>query len=473
MQFRFYSAASSSPLQPKIDKTNLTIHGVTAMQAGVEALGHGCMTDDKTLEMMLALAQANPKGFFRQRFGHPGISENATGKQVARAYGFRIVNGNLLHDSRLLESARKSPAFTQDPINYILDIAEKSPSEFGESVVIDADLIWKLADGREIPRWPKRDEDGRIVEDSDIVRDAKTYRPITATTPLPLLRPSKFYYVDFVGEGALTHAGLFPDGMQKLFSSGVSAYAEDLFALVDSWRSAFDISLDELPKKADQLLTAYLYQRSKNEDSTMKKGKTFAAATAEKFDEIEPGSAEGAPDQLAMLEEMAAKLNAPAQPAQAALDTIQFDPGIIEGLQTEIADLRADNAELRAQLANQNDRVNRALALLRSNLEATEALKDKVAEMKDKVAEMDGEPNVSFRVGKRATLPSPTGAKTHPTPNGAMGMLFSSRVSEGQQPGDLVLPEEPTLDPAQAAIMRKEAMRVRVEANMRNSGGQS
>lgn len=464
MQFRFYAAPSNSPLQQtKIDKKTLTLSGITAMQSGVEALGHGCMTDDRTLEMMLALAQADGKPR-RQRFGHPGISENATGKQVAQAYNFRVVGGNLIHDSKLLESARKSPSFSQDPIDFILDIAEKSPSEFGESVVIDADLVWRLADGREIPRWPKRDDEGAISEDPDIVRDAKTYRPITATSALPLLRPTKFYYVDFVGEGALTHQGLFQDGMQKLFSSGVNAYAEDLFVLVDSWRASFDIPLEELPKKADQLLTAYMHYRSKNKDVDMKKGRTFAAATAEKFDEQPVDQADGSQgDPLAELEEMAAQLNGSVAGTEEA---IQFDPGVVEGLQAQIADLQSDNAELRAQLANQNSRMDRMLSLMQSNLQATQTLQDRVSGI-------EGDPRVSLRVPKRAQQTASQPGFTHPTPaNGAMGMFFNSRVgTDGQQTLELAAPQETQLEPAQAAVMRKEALRKRVEANMRNSGG--
>lgn len=207
----------------------------------------------------------------------------------------------------------------------------------------------------------------------------------------------------------------------------------------------------------------------------MKNKKSFAAASAEKFEEpIEP-TADEQGDQLAAMEEMAAELN--AQPAQGTVElSLQFDPGVFEALQTEIANLQADNAELRAQLANQNDRVDRALKLLQTNLEATKALKQKVLEIQ-------GDPRATFTVPKRATQPNaPLGGLTlsganlpHPTPNGAMGMLFSARAGDGQQPADLVLPEEQELDPAQAAVMRKEAMRLRVEANMRNSqkGGRS
>ena len=39
------------PIQ--IDRVNLMLRNVVAMQAGVEAIGHGCMSDQKTLELMV------------------------------------------------------------------------------------------------------------------------------------------------------------------------------------------------------------------------------------------------------------------------------------------------------------------------------------------------------------------------------------------------------------------------------------
>lgn len=461
MQFRFYASPSSTAptIQPKIDKKNLTIRGVTAMQSGVEALGHGCMTDDRTLEIMLELAQANPKGFFRQRFGHPGISENAAGKQVAQAHNFSIQRGNLVHDSKLLESSRKSPAFAQDPIDFLLTVAEKDPSMFGESVVIDADLVWTLADGREVPRWPRRDDNGKTVGEDGVIREAGSNRPITALTPLPVLRPTEFYYVDFVSEGALTHEGLFPEGMQRLFASGVNAYAEELFGLVDNWIEAYGIPLSELPKKCDQLLTAYMYQRNKDTEF-MKRNKTFAAATAEKYEDdpvLESGEVSGQPDPLADLEAMAAQIG------QVEFTELQSEPGVIEGLQAQIDEINASIGVFSAKF-------DRILALLQSNLEAT-------AILQRNVTSLSGEPVVTQRVPKTATRPveQPQFAHPAPTQNGVNSMLFGrqpasvgSRMQQGFQPAAI---EDESLEPAQAAVLRKEQLRKQIAAKMEASGG--
>ena len=99
-QIRLYAVNPNSQTQitsMRVDRANATIYGVTAMMANVEATGHGIATDNKTIQMMLALSQDGRSR--RQRFGHPGISENYTGKQVSNAVNFRIENGNLVHDA--------------------------------------------------------------------------------------------------------------------------------------------------------------------------------------------------------------------------------------------------------------------------------------------------------------------------------------------------------------------------------------
>ena len=412
MQFRFYASSPSTTattVKPKIDRGNLTISGITAMQAGVEALGHGVMTDGTTLDLMLQLAQANPKPF-RQRFGHPGISENAAGKQVAQASNFRIQNGNLLHDSRLLESARISPAFAQDPIEFILTVAETDPDMFSESVVIDADVVWRLSDGREVPQYPPRDEDGDVIEDADIVRDDRTKRPITATTPLPLLRPTEFYYVDFVSEGALTHDGLFPEDMpetmQRLFASGVSAYAEELFNLVDNWLESYRIPLSDLPKKCDQLLSSYISIRSKDK-KFMNRNQNFSAVD-EQNDESEVVVAAAQPelDPLAAMETLAASLGT------VEFTELRSEPGVIEHL-------AADIAELSAKYTKMSEKFDRMLQLLQANLEATSA-------MQRNLTRVSGEPVVTARVPKQAktTLENVQPQYVHPAPS---ALQFSSK----------------------------------------------
>ena len=242
----------------QVDRQSLTLRGLVAMQADVEALGHGVMTDRRTLELMVALANVPGRRPIRGRFGHPGISENATGKQVMTSHNYRIVTDGrgtfLVHDAQLLEAARVSPVFGQDPIEYILAMAETSPAEFAESVVIQQYLVW-VRPGGELPVYEKyEDEDGDMAW-------RKNPRPADALTLLPVIRPVEFYYTDFVNEGALTHNGMFGMDTTAVFSGHSSAYAAELFDLVDRWREAYKIGIDDLPTKVESMMNRYMAVR--------------------------------------------------------------------------------------------------------------------------------------------------------------------------------------------------------------------
>ena len=425
--FRFYAQSPTNAAAgnaPRFDRQNLTIRGVVAMQSGVEALGHGCMTDNKTIQMMLKLSQdGKPR---RQRFGHPGISENATGKQVAQAVNFSIVNGNLVHDSVFLESARKSPAFSQDPVEYIFNLAEKSPSEFGESVVIEADLAWTLPDGRDVPQYQRarNEEDQRrnatFIDIDGVERHSHNYKPVQALTDLPVLRPSTFHYVDYVNEGALTHEGMF----SKMFMSGPSAWAEELFHFVDEWRTAYNIQLTDVPRKADQLLTAYMQVRSSKDTAMKREFTTNVAATAEKFEfaeqeetslnsEQQP-SAEATTsdnDPLSAAESLAAQLVSPTVEASA-------DSGILAEMTARIDQLEGAIERIAAKF-------DRLAALQTQQLEA-------LLTLQRNQTRLSGDPVVTQKVPKTpASALEPLPAFAHPTP---AGMQFSKPVGMGNRP---------------------------------------
>lgn len=280
-QLRFYANDTPSVLatlsHPRVDRQGAIIYGVTAMMANVEAIGHGIMTDEKTIDMMVALASDGvPR---RQRFGHPGVSEAMTGKQVARAVNFRKQNGHLVHDSYMLQEARISPAFAKDPVEYILALAENNPTEFGESVVITCDCVWIMPDGEEVSIFGGGD-DG---EDSDFYDDEMP-KPADAVNRLPMIRPLAFHYVDWVNEGAATHNGIFGK-KEKFFRSGVNSWAEDLFSFVDEFRLTYNIPLSQVPLKTNQLLSAYMVQRSKG-DLTMKNKKLTGQPAASELVEV-------------------------------------------------------------------------------------------------------------------------------------------------------------------------------------------
>ncbi|MBK8035306.1 MAG: hypothetical protein IPK17_38540 [Chloroflexi bacterium] len=248
----------------RVDRENLVIRDVIAMQAGVEAIGHECQADLKTLEAMAALGNAQTRGL-RMRFGHPGASENAAGKKIALAKNFYVSGGGLRHDMHLLESARISPVFSRDPLEYILDVAEKHPAELAESAVINAELVWTMPNGREVTYHNPRHYTDHKDDEPEVEIDPVTGRPFEALTPLPVIRPLAFYYVDVVNEGALTHDGLFESRVfAAMFAGTANAYADEVFDLLDRWREEFDIPVDRVPDKVHQVMERYLHARGYN-----------------------------------------------------------------------------------------------------------------------------------------------------------------------------------------------------------------
>lgn len=247
MTLRLRTAPAAAPAPLRIDRDNRMIYGVTAMLANAEALGHGIMTDMKTLQMMVALADAKQYqrgqlGKIYGHWGHIGMSENATGKKIFEASNFRIEGDRLIHDLKILDSARLSPVFSRDPAQYIFEIAENNPVEMGESVVILTDFVWTTPDGLEHPAtddWGDPDMDTR---------------PDDALTELPLMRPVEFYHVDMVNEGALTYDGMFS---RALDTSGAGV-ARDLFALADSLRNRYGIPAQDVPTYIHAFANNYL-----------------------------------------------------------------------------------------------------------------------------------------------------------------------------------------------------------------------
>lgn len=266
----------------------MRIYGTVAALSGVEALGHDLWSDQKTIEVLAALGN-KAYGGIRMRFGHPGISDNAMGRKVGKAFNFRVDGNKLLHDVRFLPAAENSPVLDK-PLTYIFDMAENDPEEIAESVVILIDAMWTLDDGREINAddasgWP----DDIVIENG---------RPINATTPYPVIRPLTFYYTDFVSEGALTHDGLFSTNPQDFFV-GTSQHAAQIFEVMDDLRATYGLTMEDMRRKADALFNSYQTWRGK--EISMSKAKKFEEATPPDAPEATPA----VPDLSALVAESA------------------------------------------------------------------------------------------------------------------------------------------------------------------------
>lgn len=245
--------------QAKIDRQAMLIRDTVAMQIG-EARGHGMWADAKTLHMMAALGNSASFGI-KGRMGHPGMSDNAFAKEVMRAKNFRVVGDKLLHDVSFYEFAKKSPAYSQDPVNYIFDRAEQNPESFGESVVVWVEEYWVRADGSEVLGTAERPED--------------------AIYEFPSMRPKEFYYVDFVTDGALTPNGLFSaegDFWRELFQGTSSEHTEKAFLLLSDVQTQFHLSDEDLALKVPALLNQYAYWKGFQVDNQDEKAPVGAAA---------------------------------------------------------------------------------------------------------------------------------------------------------------------------------------------------
>jgi hypothetical protein len=252
---------------PRVDRERLMIFGVVAMQANVEALGHGFMSDQTTLVQAAELSNAVSAGL-RGRFGHPGMSEQAAGKKIMRSFNFRVEGDKLKHDIKLFEPANSSPTLSAGVLEYVMDMAEQYPEEIAESYVLKCDLVWTFPDGKEIAPHEYVGEYADPSEDDAVDEDGYR-RPKDALTPLPVMRVTDVYYLDLVNEGALTHQGLF--SVAQMFEGTSQAYAQEAFELLDQLRSEYDIPIDQLERKGKLFIDKYVHARSgkKNGDDDM------------------------------------------------------------------------------------------------------------------------------------------------------------------------------------------------------------
>lgn len=170
-----------------IDTENHVLYGVSAMQA-VEALGHGLLIDQITLQQFVDIANSKRQGL-KSRFTHPGLSSDGLGKHLGRMRNFRVQGDKAIGDLYFSESAARSPH--GDLRGYVESLAIEDPEAFGMSVVVDGVRVWVLDDGTEV--------------DADPWGDA----PPNARDSIPTLRIVEAYAVDAVDEPAANRDGLF------------------------------------------------------------------------------------------------------------------------------------------------------------------------------------------------------------------------------------------------------------------------
>jgi len=194
-----FRAGVSRGIKDKIDRKNNVIHGYSVISTG-EAMGHGVMIDETTLEQVNDLGNAAKKGL-KSRFGHPNMSHSAFGTFLGRSKDFRIDGDRVRADLHVDETAFNSPKGNLG--KYVLDLAESDPDAFGASVVIEMEEVYIL------------NEDGTRKTDKE------------GNELLPLARVKTLYASDIVDEPATG------DSLFEFFSDSVKPSAEVTQFLTD------------------------------------------------------------------------------------------------------------------------------------------------------------------------------------------------------------------------------------------------
>lgn len=274
--------------QLRVDRDQRVIFGVSAAQA-VEALGHGVMLDEKSLDQLVSMGNASQRGI-KSRFTHPGMSADGLGKYLGRLRDFRREGDKAVADLHLSALASKSPS--GDLGAYVMDMATNEPDMFGMSVVIDMDRVWRLADGSERPYYD----------------DGTESAPKDALDQLPVARVKQFVACDAVDEPAANRDGLFSSALWH-----TNADAEQAFAQLDDVLQEWGVS----PDKAYDVALKYFNARGVKVQRGVKMEEKDN--TAEQLATLQ-AQVDAMREQLAAKEAAEAEAKARAEQVTAALD---------------------------------------------------------------------------------------------------------------------------------------------------------
>ena len=137
---RFAASDKPNPEAVRIERTGGrysagVISGVSLCSRG-EALGHGMWCDSVFLEQIVECGNSNLKPL-KSRFAHPGLCSDGIGKSLGTIEGLHVVGDQSLGDFHFYASAHKTP--DGDLANYVMDLAEEDPVNFGLSIVFTHD----------------------------------------------------------------------------------------------------------------------------------------------------------------------------------------------------------------------------------------------------------------------------------------------------------------------------------------------
>ena len=234
-------------LDAAVDLDAHVISGISVIASG-EALGHGMLIDEKTLQQVADFGNAHPGGL-KSRYTHPGMSADGLGRHLGRLHDFRVEGTKVSADLWLSSAAAESPE--GDLRSYVETLAREDPEAAGLSIVAYLTPVWRVG-SEEVETWE---------------------RPENATTKVPLARLevvelasgeklNPLRAADLVDEPAANRAGMFAAnslaGRAGMFAprstNGVCVAA---FAALDE-RCIRDADLDPEALSADPAVRRFL-----------------------------------------------------------------------------------------------------------------------------------------------------------------------------------------------------------------------
>jgi hypothetical protein len=111
------------------------INGASIITRG-EALGHDLWVDADFLSDVTAAGNAKNTGL-KARFTHPGLSSDGLGTYLGKVHDLRTEGDRVIGDLHFQESATKTP--DGNLAEYVMQLAEDAPEDFGISIVFDHD----------------------------------------------------------------------------------------------------------------------------------------------------------------------------------------------------------------------------------------------------------------------------------------------------------------------------------------------
>lgn len=117
-----------------VDRANSRLLGVSVITEG-DALGHGQVVDAETIRSIVELANAKPQGRVPVNYSHNWASwsgSDSIGDRLGYADNFRIDGQQVRADIVFVMAGSVT-----DKVDHVLSLAEKAPTTFGVSVVID------------------------------------------------------------------------------------------------------------------------------------------------------------------------------------------------------------------------------------------------------------------------------------------------------------------------------------------------